>query len=101
MTELPDRRLLLVHAHPDDESINDGATMARYAADGAAVTLVTCTRGEQGEVIPAELAHLAPASGEGGEALGRWREGELAAAMAALGVTDHRFLGAPGRRWVD
>ena len=52
-------RLLLVHAHPDDESINNGATMARYAAEGAQVTLVTCTLGEEGEVIPPELAHLA------------------------------------------
>src|ERR671925_153308 len=60
MTELPARRLLLVHAHPDDESINNGATMAKYAADGAHVTLVTCTLGEEGEVIPPELAHLAP-----------------------------------------
>ena len=53
------RRLLLVHAHPDDESIGTGATMAKYAAEGAQVTLVTCTLGELGEVIPPELAHLA------------------------------------------
>ncbi|MEU9285240.1 N-acetyl-1-D-myo-inositol-2-amino-2-deoxy-alpha-D-glucopyranoside deacetylase [Streptomyces sp. NPDC048275] len=94
MTELPDRRLLLVHAHPDDESINNGATMARYAAEGAHVTLVTCTLGEEGEVIPSELAHLAP-DRDGG--LGPHRIGELAAAMKELGVTDHRFLGGPGR----
>ena len=48
----PARRLLLVHAHPDDETINNGATMAKYAAEGALVTLVTCTLGEEGEVIP-------------------------------------------------
>ena len=42
------QRLLLVHAHPDDESIGTGATMAKYAAEGAGVTLVTCTRGELG-----------------------------------------------------
>ncbi len=53
------RRLLLVHAHPDDESIGTGATMAKYAAEGAEVTLVTCTLGELGEIIPPELAHLA------------------------------------------
>ena len=46
---LPDRRLLLVHAHPDDETITTGATMAKYAAEGAHVTLVTCTLGEMGE----------------------------------------------------
>ncbi|MGH3300449.1 MAG: N-acetyl-1-D-myo-inositol-2-amino-2-deoxy-alpha-D-glucopyranoside deacetylase [Streptosporangiaceae bacterium] len=91
------RRLLFVHAHPDDESIETGATMARYAAEGAGVTLVTCTLGELGEVIPAELAHLA-FDREGG--LGEYRIGELAAACRALGVTDHRFLGGPGR-WRD
>ncbi|MEV5435535.1 N-acetyl-1-D-myo-inositol-2-amino-2-deoxy-alpha-D-glucopyranoside deacetylase [Streptomyces sp. NPDC052682] len=91
MTELPARRLLLVHAHPDDESINNGATMARYAAEGAHVTLVTCTLGERGEVIPPDLAHLT------GAALGRHRLGELTAAMAELGVRDVRLLGGPGR----
>ncbi|MGW1884080.1 N-acetyl-1-D-myo-inositol-2-amino-2-deoxy-alpha-D-glucopyranoside deacetylase [Streptomyces sp. NPDC001970] len=94
MTDLPARRLLLVHAHPDDESINNGATMARYAAEGARVTLVTCTLGEEGEVIPPELAHLAA---DKEDSLGPHRVGELAAAMAELGVTDHRFLGGPGR----
>jgi N-acetyl-1-D-myo-inositol-2-amino-2-deoxy-alpha-D-glucopyranoside deacetylase len=90
------RRLLLVHAHPDDESIGTGATIARYAAEGAQVTLVTCTRGELGEVIPAELAYLAM----DGDRLGRYRITELAAACAALGIRDHRFLGGPGR-WRD
>ncbi|MDX3456565.1 N-acetyl-1-D-myo-inositol-2-amino-2-deoxy-alpha-D-glucopyranoside deacetylase [Streptomyces sp. ME02-8801-2C] len=91
MTELPARRLLLVHAHPDDESINNGATMARYAAEGALVTLVTCTLGEHGEVIPPELAHLT------GAALGEYRLRELDEAMRALGVADHRLLGGAGR----
>ncbi|MFE8942916.1 N-acetyl-1-D-myo-inositol-2-amino-2-deoxy-alpha-D-glucopyranoside deacetylase [Streptomyces sp. NPDC007856] len=91
MTELPARRLLLVHAHPDDESINNGATMARYAAEGVHVTLVTCTLGERGEVIPPELRHLT------GPALGAHRRGELAAATRALGVGDARLLGGAGR----
>ncbi|MFJ4535982.1 N-acetyl-1-D-myo-inositol-2-amino-2-deoxy-alpha-D-glucopyranoside deacetylase [Streptomyces tibetensis] len=91
MTELPDRRLLLVHAHPDDESINNGATMAAYAAEGAHVALVTCTLGERGEVIPPGLAHLT------GAALGQHRRRELAAAMAELGVQDFRLLGGAGR----
>ncbi|MGW9302535.1 N-acetyl-1-D-myo-inositol-2-amino-2-deoxy-alpha-D-glucopyranoside deacetylase [Streptomyces cyaneofuscatus] len=94
MKDLPARRLLLVHAHPDDESINNGATMARYAAEGAHVTLVTCTLGEEGEVIPPALAHLAA---DRDDALGPHRVGELAAAMKELGVTDHRFLGGAGR----
>ncbi|MEU5256774.1 N-acetyl-1-D-myo-inositol-2-amino-2-deoxy-alpha-D-glucopyranoside deacetylase [Streptomyces longwoodensis] len=91
MTELPARRLLLVHAHPDDESINNGATMARYAAEGAQVTLVTCTLGERGEVIPPALRHLT------GAALGEHRLGELAAALRELGVTDSALLGGAGR----
>lgn len=90
----PDRRILLVHAHPDDESINNGVTMARYVAEGAQVTLVTCTLGEMGEVLVPELAHLAA---DQDDALGQHRVGELADAMAALGVTDHRFLGGEGR----
>ena len=89
-----DRRLLLVHAHPDDECIGTGATMARYVADGAAVTLVTCTLGEEGEVLLPELSHLAS---DKEDALGDHRREELAAAMAELGVTDWRLLGGPGR----
>ena len=91
------RRLLLVHAHPDDETIGTGATMARYAAEGAAVTIVTCTLGEEGEVLVPELEHLAADREDG---LGQHRVGELAAAMEALRVPDHRFLGGPGR-WRD
>jgi N-acetyl-1-D-myo-inositol-2-amino-2-deoxy-alpha-D-glucopyranoside deacetylase len=91
------RRLLLVHAHPDDETIGTGATMAKYVVEGAHVTLVTCTLGEEGEILVPALAHLA-ANRDGG--LGDHRIGELTAAMAALGVTDHRFLGGPGR-WRD
>ena len=71
--------------------------MAKYAADGAHVTLVTCTLGEEGEILVPELAHLAAAKDDG---LGEHRIGELADAMKALGVTDHRFLGGPGR-WRD
>lgn len=94
MNGLPARRLLLVHAHPDDESINNGVTMAKYAAEGAHVALVTCTLGEEGEVIPPGLAHLAA---DRDDTLGAHRIGELDAAMRELGVTDHRFLGGPGR----
>jgi len=91
-------RLLLVHAHPDDETINNGATMAKYVAEGAQVTLVTCTRGEEGEVLVPELAHLAASQSD---QLGSHREIELANAMKALGVTDFRFLGAPSKKWRD
>src|SRR3954454_7484440 len=91
---IPDRRMLLVHAHPDDESINNGATMARYVAEGAQVTLLTCTLGEEGEVLVPELAQLAAAQAY---QLGGSRRGELREPMAALGVTDWRFLGGPGR----
>ncbi|MCX6444988.1 MAG: N-acetyl-1-D-myo-inositol-2-amino-2-deoxy-alpha-D-glucopyranoside deacetylase [Actinobacteria bacterium] len=91
-------RLLLVHAHPDDETINNGSTMALYAALGAHVTLVTCTRGEEGEVLIPELVHLAATEND---SLGEHRVVELAAAMKALGVSDHRFLGEGKKKYRD
>ena len=95
---MSDRSLLLVHAHPDDETINNGATMAKYVSEGVRVTLVTCTRGEEGEVLVPELADLASSKSD---QLGKHREGELANAMVALGVKDFRFLGAPEVRYRD
>ena len=92
------KRLLLVHAHPDDETINNGVTMAKYAASGAQVTLVTCTRGEEGEVLVTELANLAS---DKDDKLGEHREVELKDAMAQLGISDFRFLGAPNKKWRD
>lgn len=91
-------RLLLVHAHPDDETINNGATMAMYAALGAQVTLVTCTRGEEGEVLVEEHSHKAAMHDD---LLGIHREIELAQAMQALGISDFRFLGAPTVQYRD
>jgi len=92
------RRLLLVHAHPDDETLTTGGTIAHHAArPDTSVTLVTCTLGEQGEIIPPELAELAA---ERADQLGGYRIGELRAACAALGLRDHRFLGGAGR-WRD
>ena len=77
------RRLLLVHAHPDDESITTGATMAYYVANGAQVTLLTCTLGEEGEVLAPEYAQLEAAQAD---QLGGLRIWELDSAMRALGV---------------
>ena len=88
------RRLLLVHAHPDDETIGTGVTMAKYVAEGAEVTLVTCTLGEEGEILLDEFAHLAA---DKEDSLGDHRLIELGAAMAELGVADWRLLGGPGR----
>ena len=92
-----ERRLLLVHAHPDDETIATGATMARYAAEDVQVTLVTCTLGELGEIRVPSLAGLAS---DRADQLGGYRIAELAAAMRELGVSDYRFLGGAGR-WRD
>ncbi|TCP56243.1 N-acetyl-1-D-myo-inositol-2-amino-2-deoxy-alpha-D-glucopyranoside deacetylase [Tamaricihabitans halophyticus] len=90
-------RLLLVHAHPDDESLWTGGTIASYAAAGVQVTVVTCTLGEEGEIIQPELGQLGAWAGD---QLGGYRVGELRAACAALGVAEHRFLGGIGR-WRD
>ncbi|MDG4829907.1 N-acetyl-1-D-myo-inositol-2-amino-2-deoxy-alpha-D-glucopyranoside deacetylase [Solwaraspora sp. WMMD1047] len=101
-TSHPDRdgnplRLLLVHAHPDDETTTTGATIARYAAEGVGVTLVTCTRGERGEILDPTVDTSGAA--DPADALGQHRLGELAAAAAALGVTDVRLLGGAGTWW--
>ncbi|MCL9794917.1 N-acetyl-1-D-myo-inositol-2-amino-2-deoxy-alpha-D-glucopyranoside deacetylase [Frankia sp. AgKG'84/4] len=86
---------MFVHAHPDDEVISTGVAIASYAAaPDTSVTLVTCTLGEEGEVLVPELENL---RAELGDQLGGYRIGELAGSCAALGVTDHRFLGGPGR----
>jgi len=82
--------LLFVHAHPDDETLTTGLTMASYVRDGHGVHVLTCTLGEEGEVIPTGLQHLDSARDD---ALGPYRLGELSAAMSALGVT-HEVLGA-------
>lgn len=77
--------VLAVHAHPDDETLTSGALLASWAAAGLPATVVTCTRGERGEVIGAALA---PLEGDG-PALAAHREHELARAVAALGATQH------------
>jgi N-acetyl-1-D-myo-inositol-2-amino-2-deoxy-alpha-D-glucopyranoside deacetylase len=83
-------RLLFVHAHPDDETLTCGITMAHHVALGDEVHVLTCTLGEEGEVVPPELAHL---EGADGDPLGPFRLGEVREAMARLGV-HHAVLGA-------
>lgn len=90
-------RLLFVHAHPDDESINNGATIAHYRALGAQVVVVTCTLGEEGEVIGQQWAQLAV---DAADQLGGYRIGELTEALGALGVDAPNFLGGAGH-WRD
>ncbi|AZG48738.1 N-acetyl-1-D-myo-inositol-2-amino-2-deoxy-alpha-D-glucopyranoside deacetylase [Gordonia insulae] len=97
------RRLLLLHAHPDDESIMTGGTIARYLAEGAEVRVLTFTLGEEGEVIGDEWSQLA-ADG-GADQLGGYRILELTRALAELSpaggdVLRPRFLGGAGR-WRD
>jgi N-acetyl-1-D-myo-inositol-2-amino-2-deoxy-alpha-D-glucopyranoside deacetylase len=89
---MTEQRLLVVHAHPDDETITTGTLMAGYVARGVRVTLVTCTLGEEGEVLLEDKAHLAA---DADDRLGEYRYSELAAAMQVLGVTDWRLLGQP------
>jgi N-acetyl-1-D-myo-inositol-2-amino-2-deoxy-alpha-D-glucopyranoside deacetylase len=95
MAETP--RLLFVHAHPDDESLANGATIAHYTARGAQVRVVTCTLGEEGEVIGDRWAELAV---DRADQLGGYRIGELTAALQALGVDGPIYLGGAGR-WRD
>lgn len=90
-------RLLFVHAHPDDETLTTGATIAHYAARGADVRVVTCTLGEEGEVIGSQWAQLAV---DGADQLGGYRIGELTSALRELGVDRPRYLGGAGH-WRD
>ncbi|WP_025272254.1 N-acetyl-1-D-myo-inositol-2-amino-2-deoxy-alpha-D-glucopyranoside deacetylase [Haloglycomyces albus] len=90
--------ILFVHAHPDDETVATGATIAHYAnRPGVDVTVVTCTLGEEGEVRVPELQGLAA---HASDQLGGWRLSEYLQAMDALGVDDWHFLGGIGR-WRD
>src|ERR1700742_4276870 len=95
MQETP--RLLFVHAHPDDETITNGATIAHYVGRGAQVKVVTCTLGEEGEVIGDRWAGLAV---DHADQLGGYRIAELTAALHALGVSGPIYLGGAGR-WRD
>lgn len=88
-------RLVAVHAHPDDETLATGVALASHAAAGDEVHVITCTLGEEGEVIPPGIAHL-----EGTDRLGPHRQGEVARACAALGVR-HHWLGGDPPRWRD
>ncbi|QDO90224.1 N-acetyl-1-D-myo-inositol-2-amino-2-deoxy-alpha-D-glucopyranoside deacetylase [Ornithinimicrobium ciconiae] len=92
--EVPDRplRVVAVHAHPDDETLATGLALAHHVARGDRVHVITCTLGEEGEVIPIELAHL-----EGDPALGPHRARELDAAMARLGA-EHDYLATGSSR---
>jgi N-acetyl-1-D-myo-inositol-2-amino-2-deoxy-alpha-D-glucopyranoside deacetylase len=90
-------RFLFVHAHPDDETLTTGATIAHYARQGAEVHVVTCTLGEEGEVIGDRWARLAV---DHADQLGGYRIGELTRALNHLGVAQPWFLGGAGR-WRD
>lgn len=85
-----------MHAHPDDEAISTGATIARYTAAGVRVCLVTCTRGEYGEIVDDEMA----ASGSWSpERLAEQRMTEMKDALAQLGNPNFEWLGGAGRWW--
>jgi N-acetyl-1-D-myo-inositol-2-amino-2-deoxy-alpha-D-glucopyranoside deacetylase len=78
--------LLLVHAHPDDEAVSTGGVMVRAHQDGHRVVLVTCTRGEEGEIHNMDEAWVRPR-------LAEVRTAELARACEILGVDRQEFLG--------
>jgi N-acetyl-1-D-myo-inositol-2-amino-2-deoxy-alpha-D-glucopyranoside deacetylase len=80
--------LMTIHAHPDDETIGTGGSMARAVAEGRRVILVTCTRGEMGEIVVPELD-----TPDNHRRLGEIRAGELERAMGHLGVTEWENLG--------
>lgn len=91
-------RLVFVHAHPDDESLWTGLAIAHHAARGDDVHVLTCTLGEEGEVIPAELRHLQlpadlPRAADAADPLADLRRDELHSAVKELGVSTVTVLG--------
>ncbi|MGO4603213.1 N-acetyl-1-D-myo-inositol-2-amino-2-deoxy-alpha-D-glucopyranoside deacetylase [Terrabacter sp. 2YAF2] len=86
-------RLLFVHAHPDDETLTCGVTMAHHVARGDEVHVLTCTLGEEGEVIPPGLAHL---EGDPDDRLAPYRHGELTRALCRVGAVMHVLGEDPG-----
>ena len=88
MTEPRRLTLMTVHAHPDDETIGTGGTMAKAVDAGHRVILVTCTRGELGEIVVSEMD-----TPDNHRRLGEIRAAELEAAMGVLGVTEWENLG--------
>jgi N-acetyl-1-D-myo-inositol-2-amino-2-deoxy-alpha-D-glucopyranoside deacetylase len=88
MTAARPRILMTVHAHPDDETIGTGGTMAKAIADGHRVVLATCTRGELGEIVVPDMD-----TPDNHRRLGEIRAGELEQAMGRLGVSEWENLG--------
>jgi mycothiol S-conjugate amidase len=89
------RRLLYVHAHPDDESSKGAASAARYAAEGAEVVLATCTGGEAGDVLNPSCDPVPP------ERMAEVRAAELADAAAAIGFARVHRLGYVDSGWTE
>lgn len=81
----PQKRLMAVLAHPDDESLGFGGTFAKYADEGVRTFLVTATRGQSGRYGDGDT-HPGP------EKLGRIREAELRAAAKELNISDLAIL---------
>jgi LmbE family N-acetylglucosaminyl deacetylase len=97
-TDAGDHRstLMTVHAHPDDETIGTGGSMAKSVVVGHRVVLVTCTRGELGEIVVPEMD-----TPDNHRRLGEIRAGELERAMGVLGVTEWENLGYRDSGMVD
>ncbi|MCL1838636.1 MAG: PIG-L family deacetylase [Propionibacteriaceae bacterium] len=86
----PKRKIVVFHAHPDDETLSTGALLAFWTGLGHEVTVITATRGERGEAYPGIC--------DDRTLLPQLRAGELSQALAVLGVGTHCFLGTPPAR---
>lgn len=87
------QRVLIVHAHPDDEALCGGSLAAELEARGIAVSLLTCSRGEAGEIVEGAVPE-----GTSETELPRIRERELAGSVRALGIAQSMWLGEPPAR---
>ncbi|MCG7288707.1 MULTISPECIES: N-acetyl-1-D-myo-inositol-2-amino-2-deoxy-alpha-D-glucopyranoside deacetylase [unclassified Corynebacterium] len=91
--DLSGYRVVAVHAHPDDEAITTAGALADLSARGADVLIVTCTLGEEGEVIGEPYQHLVV---DEADQLGGFRIQELRRSLDAIGARG-QFLGGAGR----
>lgn len=98
MGDLDGTKIVAVHAHPDDESIWTGLLLAQAARRGADVTVVTCTLGEEGEVIGEKYRRL---QSDGVGMLGGYRIAELQRALEALGLRPEPLLLGGAGGWRD
>ena len=94
------RTLMAVFAHPDDEAFGTGGTLAKYAAEGCDVYLVTATRGEAGKIAESDLATTANLPSRSSAARKRWvKVGRISPTMPSMSRVNRKKGAGSRRKW--